>query len=329
MRLKSTLVADAALMATTLIWGSTFVVAKDILERWPPIAYIALRFALAALVLAALFPQQIVRARVREWKAGVGLGLLMGGSFAVQAVGLVYTTPSKSAFIAGLTTPLVPFVALLLLRVRPALENLIGVVLASIGGLLILAPQGASGSINPGDFLSLVSSVLFALHITLMSVYARRFDVRQLTALQITTAALFFIIFWLLLRAGGLFFAQDSLPGFAVRESAASLVWSGRVVWQLVYLSLIATVLTFLLWTWGQARVSATHAAIIFSLEPVFATIAAIAVRGTGEWMGGRASFGAILIFAGVIISELRLGARREKMKPEVIDDDQDISLEA
>jgi len=82
--------------------------------------------------------------------------------------------------------------------------------------------------------------------------------------------------------------------------------WSAAAAWQLAYLSLVATVATFLLWTWGQARMSATHAAVIFSLEPVFATAFAVLLRGSAEWTGGRATLGALLVVAGVVISELR-----------------------
>ncbi|MCA1557384.1 MAG: DMT family transporter [Acidobacteria bacterium] len=319
--------ADGALMLTTLIWGSTFVIAKDILEHWPPIAYITVRFLLASVLLVLLFPKLTLRARLVEWKAGVILGLLMGVGFALQAVGQVYTTPSKSAFVTGLTTPLVPFVALLILRVRPNLENLIGVSLASIGGMLILAPQG-SEPINTGDLLTLVATTLFAAHITLMSAYAREIDVRQLTALQITTAAILFIVVWLSFGAAGALVRESSLPGFISRETV-SLVWTGRVMWQLLFLATIATVVTFLLWTWGQAKVSATHAAIIFSLEPVFATIFAVAVRGANEWMGRRGNLGAALILAGVVISEIRLtGRRRDKLGRAEAEEEQDVSID-
>lgn len=305
MRLKQNLAADAALVLTTIIWGSTFVIAKDVLDYWPPIAYITLRFALAAVVLAAIFAKQLTQARLPEWRAGATLGVLIGTGFALQAVGQVYTTPAKSAFITGLTTPLVPFVAFALLKVRPNLENLLGVTLASIGGALILAPTGAGG-VNTGDLLTLCCTILFAAHIALMSVYARRIDTRQLTVLQITTAAVVFIIIWFIFKACAALGSHDSLPEIVARESAP-LVWSGRVVGQIIYLAVVATVATFLLWTWGQARMSATHAAVIFSLEPVFATVFAVAVRGRGQWTGGRASVGAMLILAGVIISELRL----------------------
>jgi len=311
MRLKADLASDAVLVLTTLIWGSTFVIVKDVLEQWPPMAYLTVRFTLAALVLFALFPRQVFVSGLREWRAGGTLGVLMGGGLALQAIGQVYTTPAKSAFITGLTTPLVPFFALFMLRVRPNLENMVGVTLASIGGLLIVAPHGATG-INAGDVFTLCATSLFATHIVLLSVYARENDARQLTVLQIACAAMLFIGFWVVFRAAGAFVPGNSLPDFVTGESLEH-VWSTRLGWQLVFLTLIATVVTFLLWTWGQARASATHAAIIFSLEPVFATAFAVAVRGRGEWMDALGNFGAALIVAGVIVSEFSLTGSGKK----------------
>lgn len=320
MRLKGNLVADAALVLVTIIWGSTFVIAVDLLTRWPPVAYIAFRFGVAAVALALLFPKEIARASRSEWMMGAMLGLLMGTGFTLQAVGQLFTTPSKSAFITGLTTPLVPFVALLLLRVRPNLENMVGVTLASIGGALILAPR--EGSVNTGDLWTLFCTLMFAGHIVLMSVYARRVEVRRLAVLQVVTAAVVFVLLWLVFRLCAISLRAESLPQFVARE-VLPLWWGARVLWQMLYLSIIATVVTFLLWTWGQARMSATHAAIIFSLEPVFATIFAVAARGRGEWMGGRGTIGAPLILAGVVISELRLRPRRDKAGSAVVEADE------
>jgi len=310
MRVKPNLAADGALVLTTLIWGSTFFMAKDILTVWPPMGYMFVRFVAAAFLLALMFPRRLVQARGEEWRAGATLGLLMAVGFGLQTSGQVYTTASKSAFVTGLTTPLVPFVAYLILRARPGVENLIGVVLATLGGLLILAPQGGTESVNSGDLLTLGSTALFATHITLLSVYARRFDVRQLTVLQITATGVLFTIVWVGLRVWESF--AGVLPEAFARETAP-LVWSGRIVWQLVYLATVATVGSFLCWTWGQARTSATHAAVIFSLEPVFATIFAVAFIGASEWMGGRGWLGAALVFAGIIISEMRWSERRER----------------
>jgi drug/metabolite transporter (DMT)-like permease len=309
MRLKTNLGADAAILLTTLVWGSTFAVARDILDRWPPLAYLALRLPLAALLFAALFPRQVFGASRAAWRAGATLGLLIGVSFLGQTVGLVFTTPAKSAFISGITTPLVPVVAYLLFRARPSRENLAGVVLASVGGALILAPAGA-GPVNTGDLVTLGTTLLFAAHVSLMSVYARRFDVRQLSALQVVVAAALAVAAWLALRA---YVALAGGAAPALAREAAPLAWSAPVVWQLVYLSTVATVAVFLLWTWGQARMSATHAAVIFSLEPVFATLFAVLLRGSAEWTGGRATAGALLVVAGVVVSELRWGDEGQK----------------
>ncbi|HYH86665.1 MAG TPA: DMT family transporter [Pyrinomonadaceae bacterium] len=311
MKLKSNLGADGAILLTTLIWGSTFAVARDILDSWPPLLYLALRMPLAALLFAALFPRQVFGAGREAWKAGATLGLLIGLAFVGQTVGLVFTTPAKSAFISGLTTPLVPVVAYMLYRARPSRENLAGIILASVGGALILAPVGAGG-FNTGDLLTLGTTVLFAAHVSLMSVYARRFDVRQLSALQIIVAASLLLAAWLVVRACAALAGVESLPQGLARE-VEPLAWSARAVVQLAYLVTVATVGVFLIWTWGQARMSATHAAVIFSLEPVFATGFAVLLRGSAEWTGGRATIGALLVVAGVIVSELRWRTKGKK----------------
>ncbi|MDT7779195.1 MAG: hypothetical protein QOC99_1707 [Acidobacteriota bacterium] len=313
MKLKANLGADGAILLTTLIWGSTFAVARGVLDHWPPLQYLAVRMPLAALVFAALFPRRVFGATRAAWRAGATLGALIGAAFLLQTVGLLYTTPAKSAFISGLTTPLIPIVAYVVWRTRPSRENLIGIVLASIGGALILAPVEAAGVVNKGDLITLSTTLLFATHVTLMSLYARRFDVRQLSALQITVAAAFIVGAWLAVRAAVALAGAGALPPGLARE-AEPLAWSASATWQIAYLVLIATVAVFMIWTWGQARMSATHAAVIFSLEPVFATAFAVALRGSAEWTGGRATVGALLVVAGVIVSELRWGREEREV---------------
>ncbi|HEX8291300.1 MAG TPA: DMT family transporter [Pyrinomonadaceae bacterium] len=310
MKLKTNVAADGAILLTTLIWGSTFAVSRGVLDSWPPLTYLALRMPLAALVFAALFPRQVFGAPRAAWRAGGTLGALVGLGFIGQTVGLLYTTPAKSAFITGITTPLVPVVAYAFWRARPSRENLLGIVLATTGGALILAPAGAAG-FNAGDLITLSTTLLFACHINLMSAYARRIDARQLSALQITAAAFVVFAAWLAVRVAGAAWGVEALPPGLARETLAP-AWGAGVAGQIAYLTLVATVATFLLWTWGQARMPATHAAVIFSLEPVFATAFAVLLRGSAEWTGPRATLGALLVLAGVIVSELRWG-RRER----------------
>jgi drug/metabolite transporter (DMT)-like permease len=313
MKLKTHLAADGAILLTTLIWGSTFAVARGVLDSWPPLTYLAARMPLAALVFAALFPRQVFGASRAAWRAGGALGALIGLGFIGQTVGLLYTTPAKSAFITGITTPLVPVVAYVLWRMRPSRENLLGIVLATIGGALILAPAEAEG-FNAGDLVTLSTTLIFAGHINLMSAYARRFDVRQLSALQITVAAGVVLVAWLAVRGAALAWGVGALPAGLAREAVAP-VWDAGVGLQIAYLTLVATVATFLLWTWGQAQMPATHAAVIFSLEPVFATAFAVLLRGSAEWTGRRATLGALLVIAGVIVSELRWGREGKRRR--------------
>lgn len=316
--LRARYASDAALVLTTIIWGSTFILAKDVLSQWTPLAYISVRFAIATFALAALFPGELKSATKSEWRAGAILGALVGGGFAVQAVGQVYTSATKSAFITAFTTPLVPLVAYIFFRTRPGIENLIGVVIATVGGMILLLPSGSEpqagsdtmesmfAAINVGDGLTFCCTLLFATHIVLLGFYTRKFAARRLTVSQITAATIGFIAVFGLSHAAAWAFGANVLPSAIARE-IAPLVWSASIAWQLIYLGVIGTVAAFLLWTWGQARTTATHAAIIFTLEPVFATLFAVLLRGRSEWLGGWASLGALLILCGVLISEAKL----------------------
>ncbi|HZI18684.1 MAG TPA: DMT family transporter [Pyrinomonadaceae bacterium] len=306
MKLKANVAADGAILLTTIIWGTTFIVAREVLDTWPPVSYLAVRMTTAALILAALFPRRLARADRAAVRAGVTLGLLIGGGVLGLTVALLYTTPARTAFIASLTTPLVPFAAYALFRERPGRENLAGVALATVGGALVLAPAGRWDA-NAGDILALGCTLLFATHVALLGHYARRHDARLLSVLQIIAAAAVLCSAWLAVWVWAAAGGEGSLPAGLARELSPP-PWDARAAWQIAYLSVVATVVTFLLWTWGQARMPAAHAAVIFSLEPVFATLFAVMARGPGEWPGGRANWGALLIVSGVVVSEIKWG---------------------
>jgi len=308
MKLKADVAADGAILLTTIIWGTTFVVAREVLDRWPPVSYLAVRMTLAALILVALFPRRLLRAGREEVRAGATLGLLIGCGVLGLTVALLFTTTSRTAFIASLTTPLVPFAAYAIFRERPGRENLAGVVLATLGGALVLAPAGRWDA-NAGDLVALCCTLLFATHVTLLGHYARRHDARLLSVLQIVAAAGVLCSAWLAVWAWSAAAGSGALPPGLARELEFP-GWDARSAWQIAYLAVVATVFTFLLWTWGQARMTATHAAIIFSLEPVFATLFAVMARGAAEWHGGRANWGALLIISGVIVSEIKWGRK-------------------
>jgi drug/metabolite transporter (DMT)-like permease len=135
-----------------------------------------------------------------------------------------------------------------------------------------------------------------------------------LSALQVAVAAGVMLVAWLAVRMGAWWWGAAALPPGRAREVALP-AWSGTVAWQIAYLTLFGTLATFLLWAWGQARMTATHAAVIYSLEPVFATAFAVLLRGSAEWTGPRATLGALLVLTGVIVSELRWGRERRRAR--------------
>ncbi|MDQ2899811.1 MAG: DMT family transporter, partial [Acidobacteriota bacterium] len=146
--------ADLALAAVTVIWGSTFVVVKNALGSVSPVLFLALRFTLAAVVLAALYRSRFDR---RAVPAGIATGFLLFGGYFFQTVGLRLTTPTKSAFFTGLSIPMVPLVAALVYRKVPYLLEVIGVLFASVGMALMTLEGNA---LKPGGTAALQGNLL-------------------------------------------------------------------------------------------------------------------------------------------------------------------------
>lgn len=225
----------------------------------------------------------------------------MAIGIAFQLAGQVYTTASKAAFITGLSVPLTAPVAYLVTRKRPSAENLAGLAIATTGFAVMAWPQDFSG-VNSGDLLVLVTALAYAYVVVRLSESSGRHDVRLFAAGQIVCAA----ATTLLLRLA----AQPFLgrPESVFRAEARPLVVDPKFVGLLLWMSLAATVVTFLLMTWAQARMSATHAAVIYALEPVFAALLAAPILG--ERLSGRELQGGALVLLGILVSELPLSRK-------------------
>ena len=182
--------AELALAANTVIWGATFVLVKAALRDVSPMLFLALRFTLAAAALAVLFRRRL--AAGFDWRAalaGALVGTFLFAGFLLQTLGLRLTTPPKSAFLTGLTSVLVPFVAALVYRNRPQVSELLGVLVATAGlGLMTL--EGVITAINPGDLLTLVCAIGFAAHIVTLGHFSEQMSFEILSVTQIAAAAL-------------------------------------------------------------------------------------------------------------------------------------------
>ncbi len=275
--------ADLCLLLLSAIWGCTFVVTKAALADGSPLLFIATRFALATAVLYPFLPRAALGGATRGALAGGGvMGLLLFIGFACQTVGLLHTTPARSAFITALYVVVTPLLALLLGRRRPSRDSVLGVVLATVGLHLLTDP--GTGGFGWGELLTVVCAVAFAGHLLAVDHYTRRHDAGVLAFLQIGVVAV--------LAIGPAFLLEE--PRFTPTPG---------LILALVVTSLLATAVALYVQNVVQARTSPTRAAIIFSAEPIFAAITSWAVEG--EVLEGLALLGALLILAGVLAAEL------------------------
>lgn len=272
----------------TLFWGSTFVLVKDSLQTLGPGQINFVRFAIATLV----FVPFLFRRDARLWWAGLELGAVLFLAYLTQTVGLQYTTASRSAFITTLYVVALPML-LGVLGHRLGWPIWLAAGLA-IGGVGLLSYDGSPP--NPGDLWTLGTALAYAVYIWRLELFARRFPTLPLTGLQMLTVALLSLA-WMLWEE----------PRWPTHFPYFSLL----------YLGLVASALCIWLQALGQRRVLAPQAAIIFTLEPVYA--AAFAYVLLGERLGLQGWVGASLIVSATLISQLRSPKPHpEQVTPEV-----------
>jgi drug/metabolite transporter (DMT)-like permease len=290
--MSRSLKAHLLLVAVVFVWGSTFVVVKGALSDISPLLFNLLRMSLAALSLALLYRRHLEKIDRRGLAAGAVTGLWLATGYQFQTAGLRLTTPSKSAFITGLVVVLVPLL-LVIPRLRPAGTHAprwnayVGALLA-FGGIVLLTTPSKSGldfsTTNAGNLLTLWCAVGFAFHILALAHYSPRVRFEHIAVLQVGFAAVF-------MGASLRIFEHPSVH------------WTPRVVVALLIAALLATAAAFTIQSWAQQFLPATHTALIFTLEPVFAWLTSFVVLR--ERLGGRSTLGAVLIMAGIGITEL------------------------
>jgi drug/metabolite transporter (DMT)-like permease len=274
--------AVLGLMVVTLVWGASFTVVKGALAGITPMLFVGIRFALALLLIAPAM-RGITR---EELRAGALLGLLFWGGFVFQTIGIVHTTPSRSAFITALSTPLVPLVAWAAVRQRPHPAILIGIACASIGVYLLTDP--GTGGPNYGDILTLGCAAFFAGHIVATGTLGR------------AGAAL---------RILGVQFAVTSALAFAASpftETPAATP-TGALALAIAFLA-VSGVGTFWFQLRAQRVLAPGETALIFALEPLFASLTSWVVLSEvltlTQWIGG------MLVLAAVLLAALRRSPR-------------------
>lgn len=277
-------VASLAIALVAFIWGATFVVVKEALHDVTPFLFLAIRFSLAAVLLAAALRGRLVRRPAAHWGGAALCSSLLFLGYALQTTGLRLTTASKSAFITGLFIVLVPLFGSIVYGSKPRPVELSGAAVA-LAGTGLMTSTGLELRWNSGDLLTAGCAAAFAAHILSVAHFSKKMDYERLSVMQVAGVAA-----WSWLAASVL--------------ETPRVIWSARVWFAVITTAALATALSFFLFTWAQQRLSATRVALLFALEPVFAGLTSWLVAG--EAWNARSLAGAGLILVAIVLVELK-----------------------
>lgn len=267
--------AVLALVAAAFLFGSTFVVVKSVLDAIEPVEFVAWRFLIGALVLAAL---ALPRGK-KIWRHGSFAGVALFAGFALQTAGLQFTTASNSALITGLYVVFTPFLASALSRRLPSPWVVAGALVAFAGVALLTGVEGLN--LGQGDWLTVGCALAFAIHIVILAHWAYQHPVIPFTMVQMgVTSALAFA------------YAATFEGGVGLPD---------RTVWAALALTGIGvTAGAYLLQIWAQTIVGPSTAAVVLAAEPAFGVAAGWLVLG--ERLGVSGWVGAAFIVAAIYV---------------------------
>jgi len=292
---RNAVLGRAALLLTTLIWGTSFVVLKSTLDSVPTLYILAFRFSGAAILMLPFILKDIKKLDKKYIMNGALMGVFLFGGYTVQTYGLYFTTPSKNAFLTTSYCVLVPYVSWVIEKKHPNTYNVSAAIICLIGVGFVSLKNDLSVGI--GDILTVCCGLFYAVHMVLTSKYVNGRSVMLLTTVQFATAGL---LAW----------------GSALLTSPFPSGIPAGTKWGIAYLCVMSTALCFVLQTYGQKHTPSSTAAIIITLESVFG--AAFSVLIYHEKLSLQLIIGFVLIFAAVFICETKLNFLKRKGKREI-----------
>ena len=287
---SSAILASMALVAVCAVWGSTFLIVQNAVSRMPVMDFLAVRFTVAVAVMFALRPTCLRGMTPQGLRRGVGLGVVLGAGYITQTYGLRFASATVSGFITGMFVVLTPVISWLILGKKVNRNTILAVVLATVG-LALLSLHG--WSVGAGELLTLACAVFFAVHIVGLGEWSAKYDAYGFALLQITTVAVIALL--------------AALPG-GIKLPPDASTW-GTVGITAVF----ATAAAFLVQTWTQSLVPAVTAAIIMTMEPVFAGIFGV-LFGKNQ-LTVQIIFGAVCVLTAMLMVALKSSAKTTKLE--------------
>ncbi|MHA1342236.1 MAG: DMT family transporter [Promethearchaeota archaeon] len=316
---KKQVISIFLLIVTTILWGSTFIITKIITSLIPVYLYMGIRFLIAGICFFPLY-KHFKGIKWHHIKISLFAALLYWFSNLTQTLGLQTTTASKAGFITGLNVIMVP-IFLAIFWKKPTNKFIwIGVILATLGTAVLsfldstnngnssansssIAIEGLIDTnsllIGIGDILIIICAVLYAFYIIYIDKTLEQIDIFAYSSIQMIFVSLYsFILF---------FCTNFSLyKKETMIENILSIIFNPKIIVAFIYMGVIATAGSLVFQIYGQKHISPTKSAIIFSLEPVFATLFGILIGG--EILSISLVIGASLIFIGILISQINPG---------------------
>jgi drug/metabolite transporter (DMT)-like permease len=286
--------AELALIGIAAIWGLTFVMVQDAIDRLPPFAFLAYRFIPAALIVGLVFRRALHRLPPEGWRAGLAMGIFLTAGYVAQTLGLEHTTASNAGFITGLFVVLTPLFGALFFAERLPRAAWLAAGVSALG-LLLLAGAGGDFRLS-GDGVVFLCACAFAFHILVTARAVERFDVGALVAIQ--------------LGACGLFCLVVAALGGDLELPRGPTVWSALIV-----TSLFASALGFLVQSYAQQHAPPARTALILAAEPAFAGFFGFALND--ERLSAVAWLGALLILGAIVLVDFVPRLRPPRPLPE------------
>ncbi len=274
--------ADLSMVGICVVWGTSFAIVKSSVGDINPATFIAVRFAIASIIIWLIAGPRMKKLDRSTWTAGLFLAAPLVAGFLAQTHGLKVTTASKAGFITGMHVVFTPFLEYAFRRTKVLPHQAVGVAVA-VAGLAMLTVRGL-GRPSAGDLLVLACAFAFGLHIVLLGRYSPRNDGFLLSFTQMVWSTLLAAL-------------------IAGRDMAQAASFTPDVAWSVLYLGATGTALAYLVQTIAQKYTSPMRTALIMQSEPVFAALFAWLL--IGERMDAKQFAGAVLILVGILVCQI------------------------
>lgn len=295
-------IGSAALFLAAFVWGTSFVMMKDVSEKLPPSLLLALRFTIGCILLSVVFIKRFRKLDRTYLLPGLLIGALLFSAYMVQTYGLIGTTPGKNAFLTASYCIITPFLFWFVSKKKPDKYHMAASLICLCGIFFVSVELGEDSlfTVALGDILTLICGFFYAAHIVAITTKANDKDPMLITILQFGVAA---ILSWL---------AYAVLSPLGLAPVTATMADTSSIALQILYLSVMCTAVALGFQNFGQKYAHPTGAAVILTFEAVFGVLFSLLLGRESGFTPWRA-LGFVLMFAAVIISETKCSFLRKK----------------